>query len=75
MSAQIINLESNIEAIKKSLANKYLFECDECGYQASPQNVLKRHITMKHPIIKTPEKLRYFDLNNSLQVSPVLEEI
>jgi hypothetical protein len=54
MSAQIINLESNIEAIKKFLANKSLFECDECGYQASPQSVLKRHITMKHPIIKTP---------------------
>jgi hypothetical protein len=74
MSAQIINLESNIEAIKKSLANKSLFECDECGYQSSPQSVLKCHITMKHPIKKTPEKLRYSDLNNSVQVPPALEE-
>ena len=74
MSAQIINLERNIEAIKKSLANKFLFECDECGYQASSQSVLKRYMTMKHPITKTPEKLRDSDLNNSLQVSPVLEQ-
>ena len=70
----MINLESDIEAIKKFLTNKSLFKCDECGYQTSCQSVLKRHITMKYPIIKTPEKLRDSDLNHSLQVSPVLYE-
>ena len=51
-----------------------MFECDKCGYKASSEIVLRRHMTMKHPSTNTPEKLRDSVLDNSLKLSPVSEE-
>ena len=44
------------------------FRCKECSYSATSKTVLKRHNTMKHQH-DTPETLRDFDLNDSLQLS------
>jgi hypothetical protein len=58
MSAQISNLENNIEALQKMSAPKVDFNCNECGYLASSETVLKRHITIKHLSTNQPERLR-----------------
>ena len=70
MSAQISNLEKNIEALQKMSAPKVDFNCDECGYLASSETVLKRHITIKHLSTNQPENLRDSVQDKSLQLSP-----
>ena len=70
MSAQINNLEKIIEDLQKISAPKVDFNCDECGYLASSETVLKRHITIKHLRTNPPEILRDSVQDNSLQLSP-----
>ena len=53
ISNQIVVLEKEIISIKKS---PIIFKCDECGYEASSETVLKLHVTTKHKRnFKTPE--------------------
>ena len=70
MSAQISYLEKNIEALQEMSAPKVDFNCEECGYLASSETVLKRHMTIKHLSTNQPENLRDSVQDKSLQLSP-----
>ena len=74
MAAQITHLETKIAALEKISTIKSGFHCDDCGYSASSQTVLKRHITTKHQSTNLQENLRDPDLDKSLQLSPGSEE-
>ena len=53
-----------------------MFNCDRCGYEASTETVLKRHMTTKHKDNSaTQEKSRNSDLDESLKLSPINEEV
>ena len=51
-------------------APKVDFNCNECGYLASSETVLKRHITIKHLSKNPPEKLSDSVKDKFLQLSP-----
>ena len=70
MSAQISNLENNIEALQKMSAPKNYLNCNESDYLARSETVLNCHITIKHLSTKPPENLRNSVLDKSLQLSP-----
>ena len=75
MSNTIINLEKEISTFKKTSPSKIIFMCDECGYEASSETVLKRHITSKHKVhIPTPEKERSTEHDNSIQLLMTVDE-
>ena len=56
MSQQITSLQNEISSMKKKSSSTALFKWTECGYKASTNTVLKRHITTKHNI-KTLEQI------------------
>ena len=70
MFSQISNLENNIEELQKMSAPNVDFNCNECGYLASSETVLKRHITIKHLSKNPPEKLSDSVQDKFLQLSP-----
>ena len=76
MSNKIINLEKEINRFKKTSPTTIICKWDECGYEASSEPVLKRHMTTKHKQnSKTSEKSRDSDLDDTLKLSPFNEEI
>ena len=50
MSSQIVNLEKEICSFNQNYTSTPVFKCDECGYNASSETVLKRYMTTKHNI-------------------------
>ena len=69
MSNTIINLEKEISTFKKTSPSKTIFMCDECGYEASSETVLKRHKTSKHKEHNPkPEKERSTEHDTSHQL-------
>ena len=54
-------------------SEKPVLNCDECGYNASSETVLKYHMTTKHNP-KTPEKSRDSNLDDSLKIVSPSEE-
>ena len=58
--------EHNVEELLEDSSTTFC--CKECSYSFTSKTVLKRHNTMKHQH-DTPETLRDFDLNDSLQLS------
>ena len=52
-----------------------IYQCDRCGYKASPKPVVKRHTTSKHKEkMSTPEKERFKDNDDLLQPMMTLDE-
>ena len=60
---------------ESNLSSNTSYKCDQCGYNASTQSVLKRHVRTKHKEkVPTPEKERGREHNTSLQLLVNLEE-
>ena len=75
MNNQIINLAKEISTFKKTPPSTIIFKCDECGYEASSETVLKRHKTSKHKEHNlTPGKERSTEHDISLQLLMSVDE-
>ena len=77
LSGKIVILEEIIKTktSESNLSSNPSYKCEQCGYKASTQSVLKRHVMTKHKkIIPTPEKEREREHDTSLQLLVNLEE-
>ena len=65
-----------MNTLTKTTTSSIIFNCDKYGYEASTATVLKRHMTTKHKNNSTtPEKSRNSDLDESLKLSPINEDV